>query len=193
MKMWYNSFTILSLSRESFKRILRECAWSNSLLIHLQDAEVDFSLFYIYISTASTYYFIYVKIERKLPFQDILTMYRLWNRPHNVSLLNGLESERPLRGITRSMTLFYLGNHIRSAYRVLKSPRAIPRWRVDLDLCAVTAVTVSRDSHSLLLLCCYEIGIRRDFFERRCSSLRDEILKTLYKIFNSRKNSLLPH
>lgn len=114
----------------------------------------------IFFLSVSVYYFIDVKVEKKLPSQDILTMYRrLWSQLRNVSLLNGLESERPLRGITRSMTLFYLGNHIRSACRVLKSPRAIPRWRVDLDLCAVTAVTVSH-WREIRFPSCYSVATR---------------------------------
>lgn len=164
-------------------RILN-AACSNSLLIYRTPKLILFLL-------ASTYRFIDVKVKRKLLSQDILTMYRrLWSRLRNVSLLNGLESERPLRRITRSMTLFYLGNHIRSACRVLKSPRAIPRWRVDLDLCAVTAVTVSR-WREIRFPFCYSVATRDrdicwDFFRGKVPLvLRDEILKALYKMLDS--------
>lgn len=59
------------------------------------------------------------------------------------------------------MTLFYLGNHIRSACRVLKSPRAISRWRVDLDLCAVTATAAVSHQRETRFPSCYSVATER--------------------------------
>lgn len=136
--------------------------------------------------SASADYFMRVKIKHR-PSRDNLTIYR--RVVLATSLLNGLESERPLQGITRSMTLFYLGNHIRSACRVLKSPRAIPRWRVDLDLCAVTAAAVNRRRETRLASC-YPVAVReemrRDFFGERCISVATKYLK-FYTRFRSER------